>query len=125
VLDERGLDAALSGIVARSPVPTSLHVLLAQRPPRTLEAVAYFVVSEALTNVAKHSGATSATVRVMSDAQRLVVEVTDNGHGGAATGAGSGLTGLTNRVAAVDGTLMVTSPVGGPTVLRAEMPCVS
>jgi len=125
VLDERGLDAALSGIVARSPVPTSLHVLLAQRPPRTLEAVAYFVVSEALTNVAKHSGATSAAVRVSSDARRLVVEVSDNGQGGAATGAGSGLTGLTNRVASVDGTLTVTSPVGGPTVLRAEMPCVS
>ena len=83
VLDERGLDAALSGIVARSPVPTSLHVLIGQRPPRTLEAVAYFVVSEALTNVAKHSGATAATVRVTADAQRLVVEVSDNGRGGA------------------------------------------
>jgi signal transduction histidine kinase len=125
VLDERGLDAALSGIVARSPVPTSLHVLLAQRPPRTLEAVAYFVVSEALTNVAKHSGATSATVRVTSDARRLVVEVTDNGRGGATAGNGSGLTGLTNRVAAVDGSLAVTSPAGGPTVLRAELPCGS
>lgn len=125
VLDERGLDAALSGIVARSPVPTSLHVLLAHRPPRTLEAVAYFVVSEALTNIARHSGATSATVRVTSDARSLVVEVSDNGHGGAATGSGSGLTGLTNRVASVDGTLTVTSPVGGPTVLRAEMPCAS
>ncbi len=125
VLDERGLDAALSGIVARSPVPTSLHVLLAQRPPRTLEAVAYFVVSEALTNVARHSGATRAAVRVTSDAHRLVVEVSDDGRGGATTGAGSGLTGLTNRVASVDGTLTVTSPVGGPTVLRAEMPCVS
>jgi signal transduction histidine kinase len=125
VLDERGLDAALSGIVARSPVPTSLHVLLAQRPPRTLEAVAYFVVSEALTNVARHSGATRAAVRVTSEAHRLVVEVSDDGRGGATTGAGSGLTGLTNRVASVDGTLTVTSPVGGPTVLRAEMPCVS
>ena len=125
VLDERGLDAALSGIVARSPVPTSLHVLLAERPPRTVEAIAYFVVSEALTNVAKHSGATAATVRVTSDRTRLVVEVTDNGRGGATIGAGSGLTGLTNRVASVDGTLTVTSPLGGPTVLRAEMPCVS
>jgi signal transduction histidine kinase len=111
--------------VARSPVPTSLHVLLAQRPPRTLEAVAYFVVSEALTNVARHSGATRAAVRVTSEAHRLVVEVSDDGRGGATTGAGSGLTGLTNRVASVDGTLTVTSPVGGPTVLRAEMPCVS
>lgn len=125
VLDERGLDAALSGIVARSPVPTSLHVLLAQRPPRTLEAVAYFVVSEALTNIAKHSGATSAAVRVTSDAQRLVVEVIDNGHGGATVGSGSGLMGLTNRVAAVDGNLAVSSPAGGPTVLRAELPCGS
>jgi signal transduction histidine kinase len=125
VLDERGLDAALSGIVARSPVPTSLHVLLAQRPPRTLEAVAYFVVSEALTNIAKHSGATAASVRVSSDARRLVVEVSDNGHGGASQGAGSGLPGLANRVAAVDGTLVVDSPTGGPTVLRAEMPCAS
>ena len=100
-------------------------MLLAHRPPRTLEAVAYFVVSEALTNVARHSGATSATVRVTSDARRLVVEVGDNGRGGAATGAGSGLTGLSNRVASVDGTLSVTSPVGGPTLLRAEMPCGS
>ena len=125
VLDERGLDAALSGIVARSPVPTSLHVLLAQRPPRTLEAVAYFVVSEALTNIARHSGATSATVRVTADARSLVVEVGDNGRGGAATGTGSGLTGLANRVASVDGTLTVTSPVCGPTLLRAEMPCGS
>jgi signal transduction histidine kinase len=125
VLDERGLDAALSGIVARSPVPTSLHVLLAQRPPRTLEAVAYFVVSEALTNIAKHSGATAASVRVTSDSRRLVVEVSDNGHGGASQGAGSGLSGLSSRVAAVDGTLVVSSPPGGPTVLRAEMPCAS
>ncbi len=125
VLDERGLDAALSGIVARSPVPTSLRVLLTERPPRTLEAVAYFVVSEALTNVARHSGATSAAVRVTSDARRLVVEVSDDGHGGAATGGGSGLTGLTQRVASVDGTLAVSSPIGGPTVLRAEMPCGS
>jgi len=125
VLDERGLDAALSGIVARSPVPTSLHVLIGRRPPRTLEAIAYFVVSEALTNVAKHSGATAAAVRVTADGQHLVVEVSDNGHGGASQGAGTGLTGLASRVAAVDGILTVTSPVGGPTVLRAEMPCAS
>lgn len=125
VLDERGLDAALSGIVARSPIPTSLHVVLAERPPRTVEAIAYFVVSEALTNIAKHSGATRASVRVMGDAQQLAIEVADNGQGGAATGAGSGLTGLAHRVAAVDGTLVVSSPTGGPTVLRVEMPCVS
>ncbi len=125
VLDERGLDAALSGIVARSPVPTSLHVIIGHRPPRTLEAVAYFVVSEALTNIAKHSGATSATVRVTADEQRLVVEVADDGRGGASPGTGSGLTGLSHRVASVDGTLLVTSPPGGPTVLRAEMPCAS
>ena len=125
VLDERGLDAALSGIVARSTVPTSLHVVLAERPPRTLEAVAYFVVSEALTNIAKHSGATAAAVRVSSDGRRLVVEVSDNGHGGASQGTGSGLSGLAHRVAAVDGTLDVNSPAGGPTVLRAEMPCAS
>jgi signal transduction histidine kinase len=135
VLDERGLDAALSGVVARSPVPTSLHVVLAARPSRTVEAIAYFVVSEALTNVAKHSGASRAAVRVTSDGNRLVVEVTDDGHGGAATGTGigtgagigtgTGLAGLASRVAAVDGAFVVTSPPGGPTVLRAELPCVS
>jgi signal transduction histidine kinase len=125
VLDDRGLDAALSGIAARAPLPVRLAVDLPRRPVPTVEAVAYFVVSEALANVAKHSCARQATVEVDLIGERLLVRVADDGIGGADAALGSGLTGLAQRAASVDGTFELSSPVGGPTVITVELPCVS
>jgi signal transduction histidine kinase/uncharacterized protein YjeT (DUF2065 family) len=131
VLTDRGLDAALSALAARSPVPVDVQVELTARPPAAIEAAAYFVVAEALTNVAKHSGASAAWVRVTergatSDGgHRIVVEVRDDGHGGAEPLAGGGLAGLRDRVLAVEGRLRIASPEGGPTMLVAELPCAS
>ncbi|TDD94848.1 sensor histidine kinase [Actinomadura rubrisoli] len=125
VLDELGLDAALSGIAARSPVPVTLRIDLPHRPPKPVEAIAYFVVSEALTNVAKHAEARRVVVSVEhGDPHRLSIAVTDDGRGGAVTG-GGGLSGLRHRVGTVDGTMRIDSPVGGPTVLSVELPCAS
>ncbi|MFI9062113.1 sensor histidine kinase [Streptomyces sp. NPDC053429] len=129
VLEDRGLDAALSGIAARAPLPVELTVDLAERPGPTVEAVAYFVVSEALANVAKHARARRCSVRVrrvMGDAgtDLLRVVVTDDGVGGADPASGTGLTGLRKRVGSVDGTLKINSPLGGPTVITVELPCV-
>jgi signal transduction histidine kinase len=125
VLDDRGLDAALSGIAARSPVPVRLTVDVSGRCDPSIEAVAYFVVSEALTNIARHAHAGRAWVSVVRTADRLRVTVTDDGVGGADPGAGTGLRGLAQRSAAVDGTLTVTSPPGGPTTITVELPCGS
>jgi signal transduction histidine kinase len=130
VLNDRGLDAALSGIAARAPLPVKLRVDVAARCSPTIEAVAYFVVSEALTNVAKHARAGHAEVAVTRTGDRLRVVVTDDGVGGAAAGgagpgSGTGLRGLAQRAAAVDGTLTVRSPAGGPTTITAELPCES
>ena len=125
VIDDRGLDAALSGIAARSPVPVRLRVDAGRRCSPTIEAVAYFVVSEALANVAKHAEATRADVTVSLSGDRLRVAVTDDGRGGAVFGAGTGLRGLAQRAAAVDGTMTVDSPVGGPTTITVELPCES
>jgi signal transduction histidine kinase len=123
VLDDRGLDAALSGIAARSPVPVRLSVSLSDRPSRTIEAVAYFVVAEALANVAKHGGACSVTVTVSSSDGKLRLLVADDGRGGADPAHGTGLRGLAQRVGSVDGTMALSSPLGGPTVIRVELPC--
>ncbi|WP_203217452.1 sensor histidine kinase [Nocardia arthritidis] len=123
VLEDRGLDAALSGIAGEVPVPVRLVVRLPVRPPATVEAIAYFVVSEALTNVIKHARATEAEVTVDGTGDRLRITVSDNGIGGADADVGTGLTGLARRVASVDGRFEVTSPPGGPTRLAAEMPC--
>jgi signal transduction histidine kinase len=123
VLDNRGLDAALSGIVARAPLPVRLRVAVAPRCAPSIEAIAYFTVSEALTNVAKHARAGQATVTVERAGDRLRIVVTDDGRGGATTVDGSGLHGLAQRAAAVDGTLTVHSPPGGPTTLTVELPC--
>jgi signal transduction histidine kinase len=123
VLDDRGLDAALSGLAARAPIPVSLDVVVPQRLPRPVEAVAYFVVSEALTNVVKHSGADRAQVTARLVDGRLHLRVVDDGTGGADPTQGSGLVGLRQRVASVDGDLTIESPLGGPTVLEAVIPC--
>jgi signal transduction histidine kinase len=136
VLDDRGLDAALSGIAANAPVPVRLRVDAGARCAPAIEAVAYFVVSEALTNVAKHAGAGRAEVTVERTGDRLRVVVADDGRGGAtldsvggagaaANGGGTGLRGLAQRAAAVDGTLTVDSPPGGPTRITVELPCGS
>ncbi|GGX71152.1 sensor histidine kinase [Streptomyces hiroshimensis] len=123
VLEDRGLDAALSGIAERTPLPVGLTVELADRPAPTVEAVAYFVVSEALANVVKHARASRADVRVERRGGILHVVVTDDGVGGADPTGGSGLAGLAKRVASVDGTFSISSPVGGPTVVTVELPC--
>jgi signal transduction histidine kinase len=125
ILSDRGLDAALSALVARSSIPVSVDVSLGHRPPTAIEATAYFVVAEALANMAKHSGATRGSVRVEQVGPLLLIDVRDDGRGGAVEVPGGGLAGLRDRVRAVDGTLRVTSPNGGPTELHVELPCGS
>jgi signal transduction histidine kinase len=124
ILLDRGLVPALESISGRGPVPTVIRSDLAsgERFPPAVERAAYFVAAEALANVAKHSGARHCEVRIRRDGSRLVVEVFDDGVGGAAIGTGGGLTGLAGRVAGVDGAFSVTSPAGGPTTVRAEIP---
>ena len=123
VLTDRGLDAAIPALAGRSPVPVEVDVNLPQRPPFPVETTAYFVIAEALTNVARHSQATEAQVSVKQDGDRLLIDVIDNGVGGADDANGTGLSGLRDRLAAVDGTLEISSPAGGPTKLHAEIPC--
>ena len=125
ILTDRGLDAALSALAARSPVPVEISVERHERPPTAIESTAYFVVAEALANASKHAAAKTLRVRVWRHRQRLLVEIWDDGVGGAHVEPGGGLQGLTTRVATVDGTLSVSSPDGGPTVVRAELPCAS
>jgi signal transduction histidine kinase len=125
VLSDRGLDAALSAIAARCPVPVDLTVELDRRPSPTVEAIGYFVVAEGLTNVARHSGAAAAAVTVRrEDGGPVWITIVDNGVGGADPDRGTGLRGLADRVSGVDGQLRVDSPLGGPTVLTVELPCV-
>lgn len=123
VLGDRGLDAALSALAARCPVPVHVSVEVDPRPPTAVESCAYFLVGEALTNLAKHAEASSAQVRVQRDADTVVVEVTDDGKGGAVLAEGGGLAGLADRAASIDGVVTVFSPLGGPTVVRADLPC--
>jgi signal transduction histidine kinase len=123
VLDDRGLDAALSGVAARSAIPVRLTVGATGPLSASVETVAYFVVSEALANVVKHARAKQAAVDVARREDRLLIRVSDDGVGGADARRGTGLTGLAQRVASVDGRLRLTSPSGGPTVLTAELPC--
>jgi len=124
VLTDRGLDAALSGLAALCPVPVAVHVDGGVRPPASVEAIAYFIVAEALTNVAKHSRANAAQVSVGRHGDALSVVISDDGIGGADP-RGQGLSGLADRVAGVDGRLTVHSPAGGGTVIRAELRCAS
>ena len=123
ILTDRGLGPALSSIAARNPVPVALDVKIKERLPAATEAAAYFVTVEALTNVAKHSGAEHARVNIARRGETLQVEVTDDGDGGADP-SGAGLTGLRQRVEALDGRLAVQSGELGTTI-RAELPCAS
>ncbi|WP_327328452.1 sensor domain-containing protein [Streptomyces sp. NBC_01210] len=122
VLTDRGLDAALSSVASRCTVPVSVEVDLPARPAPAIEGIAYFTVSELLQNVSKHAQAGRATVDVWRSQDRLMLQVTDDGRGGADTSAGTGLAGLAERLDAVDGILAVDSPVGGPTTVTAELP---
>jgi signal transduction histidine kinase len=125
ILTERGLAPALDGLVSRAPVPVTLQAEAEERLPGPVESAAYFVVSEALANVAKYARASHATVRVRRENGRVSVDVTDDGIGGADAARGSGLRGLADRVAALDGTLSLHSPPGDGTRLHAEIPCGS
>jgi signal transduction histidine kinase len=122
ILTDRGLGAAIEALGARSPVPVSVSVDVSERPPDAVETAAYFVVAEALANAIKHANATRVDVTVMRSDGMLAAVVRDDGQGGAEI-AGSGLTGLERRVRALDGALLVDSPAGGPTTVRAELPC--
>ncbi|WP_441245562.1 sensor histidine kinase [Kitasatospora sp. McL0602] len=130
VLTDRGLDAALSAVAARCTVPGGVQVQVeltgpggvVERPDSAVEGIAYFTVSELLTNVSKHSGARSAVVEAWRASDRLMLLVRDDGRGGAAAYPGSGLAGLAERVGAVDGVLLVDSPEGGPTTVTVELP---
>ncbi|MEW2352648.1 sensor domain-containing protein [Spirillospora sp. NPDC029432] len=125
VLTDRGLAAAVESLAERSAVPVDVDADLPVRPPESVESAAYFVIAEALANVAKHSGASRARVTLRTAGKALVAEVRDDGAGGADAAKGSGLQGLADRVAVHDGTLRVSSPPGGPTILRVEIPCAS
>ncbi|MFE7584484.1 sensor histidine kinase [Streptomyces gardneri] len=122
VLTDRGLSAALSSVSARCTVPVKVSVDLAERPAEAIEGIAYFTVSELLQNVSKHARARSASVEVWRSEDRLMLQVRDDGVGGARLDGGTGLAGLTERLGAVDGLLVVDSPEGGPTTVTAELP---
>jgi signal transduction histidine kinase len=125
ILEDRGLDAALSAVVARAPVPVNLKVRVEPRPAPAVESAAYFIVNEALTNVARHAHATRAEVAIERAGSRLVIEVRDDGVGGADASRGTGLQGLRERVDGLGGNLHVVSPDGGPTTISVELPCAS
>nr|WP_262387156.1 sensor histidine kinase [Streptomyces sp. TRM49041] len=122
VLTDRGLDAALSAVASRCTVPVTVDVDLPNRPAPAIEGIAYFTVSELLQNVSKHARARHATVDVWRTGDRLLLQVADDGHGGADPAGGTGLAGLAERLDAVDGILAVHSPAGGPTTVSAELP---
>ncbi|MFD7786326.1 sensor histidine kinase [Streptomyces nojiriensis] len=122
VLTDRGLDAALSSVASRCAVPVRVAVDLPARPAAAIEGIAYFTVSELLQNVSKHALARSASVDVWKSGERLLIQVADDGRGGAGPREGTGLAGLTERLDAVDGVLVVDSPAGGGTTVTAELP---
>jgi signal transduction histidine kinase len=124
LLTDRGLEAAIASLAHASAIPVDITADVPERLPAVVETAAYFVVAEALANAAKHAGATQIEVRLARQPSTLVIEVADNGSGGA-DASGSGLTGLRRRVEALDGTLSIASPSGGGTTLRAELPCAS
>ncbi|MFE2063266.1 sensor histidine kinase [Streptomyces sp. NPDC059467] len=122
VLTDRGLDAALSSVASRCTVPVQVTADLRSRPAPAIEGIAYFTVSELLQNISKHSEARSASVDVWRADDRLLIQVQDDGRGGASLDRGTGMQGLADRLGAVDGLFVVDSPVGGPTTVTAELP---
>jgi signal transduction histidine kinase len=123
VLAERGLDGAVRALALSLPVPTTVDGGVPDRLATPVESAAYFAAAEALTNVARHSGATTAWVSLRCEGDKLFMMVGDDGHGGADPGAGTGLHGIERRLAAFDGTMALSSPPGGPTVVTMELPC--
>ncbi|MFJ4843637.1 sensor histidine kinase [Streptomyces sp. NPDC088746] len=122
VLTDRGLAAAVEDVADRSAVPVEVDLDIPERLPQPVETAVYFALCEALANVAKHSGADRAWVTGRDDGERLTVEVRDDGAGGAATTGGTGLQGVADRLSVLDGRLLLSSPAGGPTVLRLDVP---
>ncbi|MER7661153.1 MULTISPECIES: sensor domain-containing protein [unclassified Streptomyces] len=122
VLTDRGLDAALSSVASRCTAPVKVTVDLLERPAEAIEGIAYFTVSELLQNVSKHAQAKSVTVDVWRTRDRLLIQVTDDGKGGARLDGGTGMSGLAERLGAVDGLFVLESPVGGPTTVTVEVP---
>ncbi|WP_112243293.1 sensor histidine kinase [Kribbella monticola] len=123
VLTDRGLDAAISAVAARAPFPVRVDIRVPVRPSLTIESIVYFVVTESLTNIAKHAQAARAAIQIIRVGDRLRLVVTDDGRGGADPDRGTGLQGLIDRVSGVDGDFSVVSPIGGPTVVTVEVPC--
>jgi len=124
-LSDRGLAGAIPALAGRSTIPVRVDVRVPDRLPASIEGIAYFVVSECLANATKHSSARNVWVVVVHRDDTLLVEVTDDGVGAADLELGTGLRGLSDRVASVDGTFDVSSPLGGPTTIRVELPCAS
>jgi signal transduction histidine kinase len=122
ILTDRGLGPAVQGLADRVPLPVEVDVELAERPAPQIEAAAYFVTAEALTNVARYARAREARVEIRRDASGVVVTISDDGVGGAAVAGGTGLRGLQDRLAALDGRLSIHSPPGEGTTLRAVIP---
>ncbi|MFB7210445.1 sensor histidine kinase [Streptomyces sp. NPDC056255] len=123
VLADHGLVAAIEDYAARFPIPVTVDLRLPDELPRKVETTMYYLLNEAMTNIARHSGAAKAEVRGRYHADLLIFDITDDGRGGVDTEAGSGVTGLADRVRALDGRMRVSSPVGGPTLLHVEVPC--
>jgi signal transduction histidine kinase len=125
ILTDRGLEAAIRSLAGYCAVPVNIDVDLPERPPEAVETTAYYIIAEALTNVAKHSRATEAHVMVRKQNGMLAIDIEDDGVGGAVPAPASGLSGLQDRAAALDGRLTISSPKGGPTRISARLPCES
>jgi signal transduction histidine kinase len=125
VLTDRGLDAAVSALAGRSPVPVTVDIDLPGRLPDSVESNAYFIIAEALTNVARHSAASRVSVRARRDDERLYIDIEDDGQGGADATRGTGLAGIADRAEALDGTLTIDSRLGEGTRIHVELPCES
>jgi signal transduction histidine kinase len=123
VLADHGLVAAIEDYAGRFPIPVTVDLRLPDRLPRKLETTMYYLINEAMTNIARHSGATTAQVRGRYHSDLFILDITDDGKGGVDPEGGSGVTGLADRVTALDGRMRVSSPVGGPTLLHVEVPC--